>query len=162
MKKSFLALVLFLIPFMGCSLFINENDGYEDALKKWEETKNSNYEFLYNVGCFCPQTTPAIVVVSSDTVYQILEPESRDSLYLQTGESTFEYAGDLFPDFYHTIDELFDTIKKARKEAHELDVSFDKRVGFPESINIDYYKDAVDDEIIYSVTEYQPYSVTVF
>lgn len=158
MKKY--VLLLFLFPLLSCSLFLNENDGYEEALDKWEQSKVSNYEFRYNIGCFCPLVSPAIIVVNSDSIYQILDPENRDSLFFQTGTSTFEYAGDLYPSFYHTINGMFEIVKKARKDAHKLEVTFHENLGFPESISIDYIEDAVDDEIGYSISNYRQTSLS--
>lgn len=160
--KNIIHALFFVIIFTSCSLFVNENDGYEQALEKWEENKIPNYEFSYNVGCFCPQLTPALIVVNSDSVYQVLESGTRDSLFIQTGESTFEYAGDIYKSFYYTIDGLFEVVKNARGDAYKLNVEYNNDIGFPESIDIDYIKNAIDDEIGYSVSDYRPYLVKTF
>ena len=161
MKRSFFFLLV--IPLISCSLFTNENDGYEAALKKWQESKFPDYEFRYGMLCYCIRTTPALIVVKSDTIYQVLNIETRDSLMIETGENSVEYAGDLFKNHFKTIDELFEVIKDARaKGAHKLEVDYDVSNGFPVLIDIDYIKEAADDEIRYSVSEYQAYQVTVF
>lgn len=153
MKKKLYLLILFVIPAISCSLFTNENDGYEQALERWEVNKSINYEFSYRVGCFCATLTPALIVVNSDSIYQILDVETRDSLMVQVGESTYEYAGKIYKDSYKTIDELFKVIKDSRG-AHELDVDYNEALGYPTSIYIDHIKNAVDDEIGYSVSNY--------
>ena len=161
MRKS--TLLLFLFPLIACSSFINENDGYEVALDKWEESKFSHYEFRYGLACICPQTNPSLIVVYADTVYQVLDPETRDSLMVQTAENMFEFAGDVYRSSYRTIDELFEIIKDARaRDAYKLYVEYDESKGFPISIDIDYIKNAVDDEVFYSVSEYQEYRATIF
>jgi hypothetical protein len=43
-----------------------------------------------------------------------------------------------------------------------LYVEYDESKGFPISIDIDYIKNAVDDEVFYSVSEYQEYRATIF
>ena len=153
MKRTLLLLLI--IPFISCSLFNNENDGYEQALEQWNETKSNDYEFTFNVGCFCPAYTPARIIVQADTVYKILNPGTEDSLMVQTGENTFQYAGDVYSESYKTIDELFDVIINARKQnATKIDVKYNSTIGYPESISIDYIKDAIDDEVGYSVSNY--------
>ncbi len=158
--KSLSLLILCGIILSSCSLFNNEDDGYEQALEKWENQKFPHYEFSYQMSCFCPKVTPAIVVVSSDSVYQILDPDTRDSLMIETGEGTFEYAGDLYPTFYRTIDGLFGIIKEARQEAYKFNADYDSEFGYPVNIGIDYYKDAVDDEIGYTISNYFAYRIT--
>lgn len=155
MKKSIL--VFLFIPFISCSLFTNENDGLEQAVLKWEKSKSSDYEFDYNVGCFCVAHTPAKIIVHADTVYQVLDPVTRDSLMIETEGNTFQYAGRLFKDSYKTIDELFDVILDARKKnAHKIHAEYNPENGIPESISIDYIKNAVDDEIGYTISGYAP------
>ena len=93
----------------------------------------------------------------------MLDPTTRDSLFIQTGEEEFRYAGEFYNGAYKTIDELFDVIKDARtRSAYKLEVEYDDSKGFPVSIDIDYIKDAVDDEIFYSISEYQEYRATIF
>ena len=126
-------------------------------MQKWEKSKSSDYEFDYNVGCFCVAHTPAKIVVYADTVYQVLNPDTRDSLMLEIGGNTPQYAGKLFKDSYKTIDELFDVIRDARKrDAHKIQAEYNPDNGIPVSISIDYIKDAVDDEIGYTVSGYAP------
>ena len=155
------SLFVLLIPLISCSLFTNENDGYEVALAKWEESKLVDYEYRYGLGCFCPQVTPAVLVINTDTVYQVLDPFERDSVMVQTGENTYEYAGEVYKDFFKTIDELFEVIKDARG-ADKLKVEYDEENGFPTRIEIDYYKNASDDEVIYTVSNFTPHRILAY
>jgi hypothetical protein len=156
MKKNIL--LLFVIPLISCSLFTNENDGYEAALAKWEESKFVDYEYRYGLGCFCPQLTPAVLVINADTVYQVLDPIERDSVMVQTGENTYQYAGEAYKGFFKTIDELFDVIKNARG-ADKLKVEYDEENGFPTRIDIDYDRNTSDDEVIYTVSNFTPHGI---
>lgn len=161
MERSFLLLLI--LPFISCSLFTNENDGYEQSLEQWKESKSSDYEFEFIVGCFCHAYTPARIIVQADTVYKVLDPGTEDSLMVQVGESDSQYAGYIYPEAYKTIDELFDVIITARKEnASKIDVKYNSTNGYPESISIDYLKNAVDDEIGYSVSNYISRKIEVF
>lgn len=158
MKKS--VLIFLILPFISCSLFTNENDGLEQAVQKWEESKSTNYEFDYHIGCFCVAHTPAKIIVLADTIYQVLNPDTRDSLMIEVDENTFKYAGEVFKDSYKTIDELFDVIRDARKRnAHTVSAEYNSENGIPESISIDYIKEAADDEIGYTVSNYMDYVV---
>jgi len=158
MKRTLLLFIF--LPLISCSVFNNEQDGYEEARKKWEVQKAERYEFRYGISCFCQPTTPAIVVINADTVFQVLDPSNRDSLMIQTGENTFQYAGDVYKEAYKTIDQLFDIIREARG-ADQLDVKYDLESGFPLSINIDYEKNTADDEVSYTVSNYVPYRFTI-
>ncbi|MEP1304956.1 MAG: DUF6174 domain-containing protein [Balneola sp.] len=151
--------VLFFLLIISCSLFDNEADDFEASKEKWEAQKAEGYEFRYGLSCFCPQVTPAIIVVDADTIYQVLDPAGRDSLMIQTGENTFRYAGDIYKESYKTVDELFEIIREARG-ADELDVEYNSESGFPMSINIDYEKNTADDEVLYTVSNYIPYRFT--
>lgn len=154
-----ITLLLFILPLISCSMFTNENDGLEAAKEKWEAQRPEGYEFRYGLSCFCPPITPALIVVQSDSIYQILDVETRDSLMIQVGENAFAYAGDVYANSYKTVDELFEVIKEAR-DADKLDVKFDSESGFPLSINIDYEKNTSDDEVLYMVSNYIPYRFT--
>ncbi len=155
------SLFVLLIPLISCSLFTNENDGYEVALAKWDESKLADYEYRYGLGCFCPQVTPTVLVINADTVYQVLDPFERDSVMVQTGENTYEYAGEVYKDFFKTIEELFEVIKDARG-ADKLKVEYDEENGFPTRIEIDYDKNASDDEVIYTVSNFKPHRILAY
>ncbi|HMB89921.1 MAG TPA: DUF6174 domain-containing protein, partial [Rhodothermales bacterium] len=54
-----------------------------------------------------------------------------------------------------TIDGLFEVLQRALKEADDVEVDYDAQYGFPTRIAIDYYKNAVDDEVSYRATDLQ-------
>jgi hypothetical protein len=154
MKKIFL--LLFLIPLISCSLFINENDGYEKALENWQAEKVSDYEFQFNKGCFCPSIGTVLIEVRADTVYQVLTTDTRETLFVQLNDQTQVPALEYMPDYFKTISELFDVIRDARSQkANKIVADYDSELGYPKSIDIDYVKDAVDDEVAYLVSNYK-------
>ncbi len=155
MRKTLFILFISVL-FISCSLFTKENDGYEEALATWTEQKQNNYAFQYDMRCFCALAPSAEIIVRSDSVYQILNPETGDSLFFQTSENMFQYVGDVYPDLYYTIDGFFDIINRARKEADNVEVNYNDEIGFPESIQIDYDKNAIDDEVGHSISNYRP------
>lgn len=145
-----------MIPFISCSSFTNENDGYENALETWKAEKSTDYEFKFRKGCFCPTAEPAIIEVRADTVFQVLSIDTREILYVQIDEQTQVPAMEFFPDYYITISELFDVIKNARNQkADRIMAEFNQEIGYPLSISIDYLKNAVDDEVGYTISNYK-------
>ena len=156
--RSLLFSSLCIVILSSCSLFNTDDDGFNEALQKWEENKSSNYEFLYHKGCFCPGgLSPAIIQVRADTIYAVLNPETKESLKIYwSEEDSLENVLDAYPTFYNTIDDLFAIIDEARKgKADKISVSFDDKLGYPREISIDYYKDAIDDEVGYIISGYQ-------
>lgn len=154
MKRNLFLLCV--IPLLSCSLFTNENDDYERALENWQSEKSSNYEFQFSKGCFCPALGKVLIEVRADTVYQVLVPGTREIVYVQIDEQTQIPALEYMPDYFHTISELFDVIKDARNQnAAKITTDFDPNLGYPLSIDIDYIKNAVDDEVSYLISDYK-------
>ncbi len=56
---------------------------------------------------------------------------------------------------YATIDSLFDFTGKTLRSADEIQVEYDPTYGFPAKVQIDFLKQAVDDELSLSVTNFQ-------
>jgi hypothetical protein len=126
----------------GCSSILgSDNDDEADELKAersaWNRANLSSYEFTFNQGCFCPGATNGLVrirVVNDSIVSATSIPPAS-----------------AFPaeniQYLRTIDELFDLIQYAiGEDAYKLDVTYDHQRHYPTSIDIDYIKNAVDDE----------------
>ncbi len=156
--KSLLLSTLILITLTSCSVFNTDDDGFNEALKRWEQNKPDNYEFLYQKGCFCPGgLSPAIIQVKADTIYAVLNPETREPFKVYWSQSdSLENVLDVYPSFYNTIDDLFSVIDEARKgKADKLSTSYDDNLGYPLEIEIDYDKRAIDDEVGYTISGYK-------
>jgi hypothetical protein len=134
-----LLLVLCLLP--ACSLFgDNDLSDFREQRRQWERQNVINYTYQLNVACFCPYAGPISVEVRADTVYTATVIETGEAI---TNLDNFSVK---------TIDGLFEVLEQALKEADKVDVDYDAQYGFPSLISIDYYKDAVDDEIGYRAT----------
>jgi len=125
------------LAFSGCSL-VDSHPDYSGP---------SDYAFTLRVGCFCPYTGPLRITVHDNEVVDVRQlgpvlggPVSQDWLDEQA----------------MTLEELDALVDRARREADDVDVTYDPTYGFPTDVYIDWIKDAVDDEIGYTVTDYSP------
>ena len=137
----------------GCSLVGNEEASrLEDNKRLWRKASVDSYQIEYFKGCYCLWVGRARIVVRDDTVHAVLDPASGDTLrHPQSGEPMFE----LYPELFPTVEELFEIVEKAiGTGADELEVEYDDRRGFPERIDIDYYRHAIDDEVTHAVSAF--------
>jgi hypothetical protein len=143
-------LVIFLLPagLLGCM-----NAGEFAALNTnrliWEALDVYHYRYQLQVSCFCvPQlTTPVVVEVQNGVPVSV------------------EYAtkGDPPPpeyfDRYDTIDELFLVIEDAiGQQPVILEAMYDNDYGFPIDVYIDYEANVADEELGFSVTDFEDLS----
>lgn len=122
----------------GCSFFDSRPD-YSGP---------SDYAFTLRVGCFCPYVGPLRIVVKDGEVKEVRQLDPVDG-----GPETLQAWIDSQA---MTLDDLGDLVDRALREADDVDVTYDPTYGFPSDVYIDWYKDAVDDEIGYTVTDYIP------
>ena len=116
----------------------------------WESYNAVRYAYDYNLSCFCPVggIMPARVVVFEDKIEAILDPSTGEQL-INPNDSTVVFETSL--DLFRTIPELFDLVEEVRKDADDVDVTFDEEYGFPSYISIDRIRNAVDDESTYTI-----------
>lgn len=146
-------LPLLLLPALlgGCAL-LGDGGGPRSELERrqrqWARQGFDAYEYDLNIACFCPYFGPVHITVQADTV-AVLE---------------FMLPPDVPPPspeaqrfFERTVEDLFAVIADAlREKADELDVEYHPEFGYPTHISIDFYEDAVDDEIGYTASNLQP------
>lgn len=107
--------------------------------KTWDEFNDGTYSFLLNRGCFCAFAGPIwIQVIDNDVTFAQItwsnEPVPTEHL-----------------DEIETIDDIFDMIERAEKEADDLHVEYSTN-GYPSVVNIDWIKEAVDDEMFLEIS----------
>lgn len=131
-----LALVLLLV---GCSS--DADDGLRDAEARWARSAPEAYALTYTVGCFCA-----------------FEGEMPYTVTVENGRpvATVDHTGKAVFDRVVTVDSLFAIVREARRHADKLDVTFNPRYGYPSSVSIDWIRDAVDDEVGYTVNTFIP------
>lgn len=134
-----LAVLTVAIAFSGCSLLESRPD----------YTGPSDYAYTLRVGCFCPYVGPLRITVQNGEVVGVRQLEPIDGGPQNVQDWINKQA--------MTLVELDALVDRALREADDVDVEYDPTYGFPANVYIDWYKDAVDDEIGYTVTDYTPF-----
>ncbi len=114
------------------------NSALENQRARWLSAGIVDYQFEYRQRCECVPALAeaALVEVRGGVVTRVV--------YRDTGRAAAADAQALFP----TIDELFERIDDAiRREAAMLTVSYDRALGYPTQISIDYDMRVADDEV---------------
>jgi len=130
-----------------------KDDNFRTNLNLWKEQNIENYSFEFSKLCYCSGLfNPSIIVVKADTIQAVLDPETGEAL---RDPQTEELVFPKFSESFLTIDELFDIIDSARQKADKLIVEYNQKTGYPEYIEIDYIKEAIDDEVTYRVDSFE-------
>jgi len=158
MKK--LLLLILVIVLSGCATIANAGEPkseVEQARDKWQAANISHYRFKLFLGCFCvfSQDMPLNIEVKDGQVV---------SMEYQSGNPIDPSLMEYFERFV-TIDKLFDEIENgfevqgnvdnAGDKAEEVKVTYDATYGFPSQINIDFIKNAIDDELSLQITDFE-------
>ncbi len=155
-RYGYLIALLSVLYFSSCDSIVDgrKGDDFRENQNLWQEQAIENYSFEFTKLCYCGGLfNPATIVVKADTIHAVLDPKTGDPLRdPQTGELVLPN----YPNSFQTIDELFDVIENARSKADELNVKYNEELGYPENIQIDYMKEAIDDEISYVVDNFRP------
>ena len=119
----------------------------DEHRRTWQESSVTDYSYRLERSCFCINFGPADVSVVDGEIVSVFR------LFDSTSVALSEF------DIYETFDDLFARVDAAlRDEAHSVSVIYDETYGFPSRIEIDYIKNAVDDEITLSVSQFVPRS----
>jgi hypothetical protein len=146
--------IILAIMLTACSATAPKSE-VERAREKWENAKISHYRFNLFIGCFCvyTQDMPLIVEVKDGEVVSIGYQSGKE---IDNGNLAFFQR-------FTTIDKLFDEIERsfqssqdmAGNKADEVKVTYDETYGFPTQISIDFIKDAADDELGLTVSNFE-------
>jgi len=122
----------------GCELFSSDKDGLEMVQINriaWTQVRTPNYSYTHTRSCFCVIAGTFRVVVRNGSVFSAAD--TLDSVPVP----------EEFLDVIPTVDGIFDILEAAyRDDADEIHVEYGK-YGVPAVIDIDYIKEAVDDEL---------------
>lgn len=120
--------------------------------KKWESQGIDDYSFTFQRSCFC----------RGDAIRPI-NIEVRDG---QVSSARYADTGELIPDDRQTnkqsiynmnADGLFNLVEQGIKGgAERVDVTYDKTFGIPTSIYIDQSTQMADEEMGYTISNFQP------
>ncbi|WP_341529483.1 DUF6174 domain-containing protein [Nostoc sp. UHCC 0302] len=108
----------------------------------WRRQNISNYRFTFSRSCFCfPKATEPVVI-------EVRNGVTTSITFKDTGKRA---DAELFQK-YNTIPKLFNIIRDAiARRASNLTVEYDKRLGYPTQINIDYKSEVADDELFLTI-----------
>lgn len=142
-KLIFIFMALFLA---ACSM--GSQTEIERNKEKWRDANVSHYRYNLFVGCFCvfSQDMPLVIEVKDGEVV---------SMEYQNGNEIDATSRELF-EKYATIDRIFSELEKdVNGEADEVVVTYDPTYGFPAEVNIDFIKNAIDDELALTVSNFE-------
>ncbi|MGB8980715.1 MAG: DUF6174 domain-containing protein [Anaerolineales bacterium] len=141
-----LVLIVSAFALAGCSL--GSQTQIERNRQKWQDANISHYRFDLFVGCFCVfnEDMPLAIEVKDGQVV---------SMEYQSGNEIDPTNRELF-DKYATIDRIFTELEtNIDGKADEVTVKYDPAYGFPAHINVDFIKEAIDDELALSVSNFE-------
>jgi hypothetical protein len=146
MKRLLIATILSIVVSTGCSVLANSE--LSRARSRWQAAKINHYTYRLMVGCFCPfqDKMPLKIEVQDGQVVSMTYPDGSPV----SGQDLATFAP------YQTIDSLFDFTSVAVGKADEIKTEYDPKYGYPTRVQIDYIKQAMDDELALSVSDFEP------
>ncbi len=112
------------------------------ARSVWISAAPATYEFTYLRLCFCPNVSPARILVDGGLVIRVTDVESSTILPAERNAE--------FP----TVEELFIELDELiRIEPFRLEVQYDPELGYPSFVSVDIEERVVDEEFSYTVEE---------
>ena len=120
----------------------------EQNKEKWQDANILHYRYHLSITCFCvfSQDMPLIIEVQDGEVV---------SMEFQSGNEIDASSLELF-DKYATIDRILSELEAdLNGAADEVIVKYDPTYGFPTEATIDFIKEAIDDELYLSISNFE-------
>jgi hypothetical protein len=136
-----LIVALFAATITACGSALSPTAELSDARRRWADNGPASYSIDLFRSCECtPEMSgPVVVNVQNGTV---------QSRFYRAGGTVPPNLAAAFPG----VEGLFDLIADARqRNAHRLEVRYDRDLGYPVWLVIDYDRAIADDEFTYSV-----------
>ncbi len=134
--------VLALLFLASCSSPNNLNN----KLSNWHSQHIVNYSYDITWSCFCPDTITSKVHI----IVKNSKPISRNYLSNNKPVAKEQYR------FFTTIEGIFEFLQNARaKNAYKIKEVWNRRYDYPQTVFIDYIKDAVDDEQSFVISNFK-------
>jgi hypothetical protein len=123
------------------SVFARSDDAQKrlkENRRKWSSKAVKSYQYDFQRLCYClPASTKKVKIT-------VREGVAENIRHADTGDAIDKSNFDL----YYTVEGLFDYIQAAiDKKARLVRVVYDAEWGYPTSVEIDYIRNAIDDEI---------------
>ncbi len=145
MKKLLLLTLIFILA--ACSAGGSELSRNQT---KWQDAGITHYRMQLNISCFCAfrDQMPLTVEVRDG---QIVSMENANGTQVLDTDANYEFFAP-----HATVDLLFADIEKAVSDgAESVTVTYDKTYGFPAEIAIDISQQMADEEMYYSITNFE-------
>ena len=113
-----------------------------EARRIWDGQAITSYLVTIKRVCFCSEVRSVRVTVANRQVV------SR--AFVDDGQPVPAVLIQAYP----SIDGLFDLLEDAARRADEIHLTFDPTIGIPLQANIDFVKNAVDDEVNFIVSDF--------
>jgi uncharacterized protein DUF6174 len=116
--------------------------------EKWQDANITHYRFNLNISCFCvfTQDMPLVIEVMDGKVV---------SMEYQNG-SPIDATNREFFERFSTIDRILTELEAdLAGAADEVTVTYDQTYGFPVKVTIDYVKEATDDELYLTISDFE-------
>jgi hypothetical protein len=118
----------------------------QEKERQWAAQNIADYKYTLRISCFCPPEVVGPVVI---------EVRNRAAASVTVVESG-EPANAQYFSRYDTVEKLFAVIQAAMDDnADSISVTYDSALGYPTHISIDHAKMAIDDEISYTITNFE-------
>jgi hypothetical protein len=148
MKKLILIVMAFLLAACASANALGGQSEIEQNPQKWQDAGISHYRYNLFISCFCvfTQDMPLIIEVQGGKVV---------SMELKSGKEIDPSLLELFQK-YATIDRVFTELKAdLNGAADEVMVKYDPTYGFPTEVTIDVEKQATDDELYLTLSDFE-------
>ena len=146
MKK--ILFLLLAVALTACSALGSD---FSRNQKKWQDANINHYRMELSIGCFCAfrNEMPLTVEVRDG---QIVSMTTSDGTQVLDTDINYEFFAPRA-----TIDLLLAEIDKAVKDgAESVTVTYDETYGFPKEIAIDFSQQMADEEMYYSIANFEP------
>jgi len=140
-----LTLILILTALTACSA--TPSSTLAGNRQKWESQNITHYRFNLAISCFCAfsDKMPLTIEIQDGQVVSMVDNQGQP---VTDFKETF--------DQYNSIEKLFATLDSAENGgADKVTVTYNAEFGYPESVYIDYIEMAADDEIGFTVSEFE-------
>jgi hypothetical protein len=119
----------------------------EQNQQKWADQNLSHYRYQVSIGCFCAFRSQMPLTVEIQDGQVVSMTDSQGKPVSADFKDTFMRAAPL--------ENLFTTLAAAQKDAESVEVTYDATYGFPNQISVDNSKAIADDEIFYTVENFE-------
>lgn len=148
MQKWIMALAILLVePTLGQSS--DSMTAFAAARENWRSASATNYVYGYNKFCECHGEDPpeTSVTVKDGVVIAVAHQLDNSSRLVPAAPRNLS--------LYWTIDDIFELIESALARDAVVRAHFDKSLGYPLSVYIDYMPNLIGDEVDIRLTRYE-------